>query len=341
METINKKTQYHFFLCLFVTVGILVFLILRPFITPLVLALSLGIVFYPFYQRMIKVVRGYESIAAFLTVIVVCLIVLLPLTLIGVLLFNEARNLYLTAITHGAGTGAFAQALEYVQNFVHRFSPATTIDVADYARFSVEWIVNNFNTFFSSFLNVALSILIMIFSLFYILRDGKKLKSAYISLSPLSNAYDESILDKIGSAIASVIKGSLIIAVIQGLVAGIGLALFGVNNPIIWGVCAMIASLIPGIGTSLIMGPAIIILFLTGNIGAGVGLLIWQVAVVSLIDNFLSPHLIERGLKVHPIFILISVLGGLAFFGPIGFLLGPIILAFFFALLDIYPLVSQ
>jgi predicted PurR-regulated permease PerM len=341
MDTINNKTQYHFFLFLFIAVAVLLFFIFRPFLTPLVLALSFAIVFEPVYVRISKMVGGKESIAAVITVAIVILIVLVPVVLIGTLLFNEARSLYITLINQGAGTGVLAHTVNVLQKYVHKFSPTTTIDISEYARHSLEWVVLNLNTFFSSFLKIALSLLIMIFSLFYLLRDGKRLKRAYIRLSPLTNEYDESILTKIASAIASVIKGSLIIAVIQGILAAIGLYLFGIPNPIIFGVAAMIASLIPGIGTTLVMGPVIIFLFLSGQINAGIGLLIWQIAVVSLIDNFLSPHLIERGLKVHPFFILISVLGGLALFGPIGFILGPVVLAFFFALLDIYPLINK
>ena len=107
-------------------------------------------------------------------------------------------------------------------------------------------------------------------------------------------------------------------------------------NPVLWGLVAALAALIPGIGTALILIPAIGYLFFTGSTGAAIGLLIWGVVAVGLIDNFLGPMLVNRGVKIHPFLILLSIFGGLSFFGPVGFVLGPLIIALVFALLEIY-----
>jgi len=135
----------------------------------------------------------------------------------------------------------------------------------------------------------------------------------------------------------SVVKGSLIVGVVQGVLTGVGFALFGVPNPALWATIAAIASLIPTIGTGLVLIPGISYLFLVGASSNAIGLIIWGVFAVGLVDNFLGPKLIERGVKIHPFLILLSVLGGIGLFGPIGFLAGPLILSWLFALLDMYP----
>jgi predicted PurR-regulated permease PerM len=137
-------------------------------------------------------------------------------------------------------------------------------------------------------------------------------------------------------AVYSIFAGSIIVALVQGILTGIGFTIFGVPNPALWGSIASVAALIPGVGTALVVVPGILYLFFTGSTGYAIGLLVWGILAVSLIDNFLGPILVNRGVKIHPFLILLSVLGGLIFFGPVGFLLGPIILAFLFALLDIY-----
>ena len=178
-------------------------------------------------------------------------------------------------------------------------------------------------------------------SLYYLLKDGQKLKRAAIEYSPLANIDDEMILKKLELAIGSVIKGNFTIAFIQGILAFIGFTIFGVPNAILWGAAAAVAALIPSVGTALVLLPAVALLFLSGQLFPAVGLLLWGMLAVGLIDNFLGPKLIGRGMKLHPLLVLFSVLGGLVFFGPVGFLLGPIILSLLFALLHIYFIVSK
>ena len=131
------------------------------------------------------------------------------------------------------------------------------------------------------------------------------------------------------------------IGLIQGMLTGVGFWMFGVSNPVIWGTVAAVASLVPALGTSLVNIPAIIFLFLSGNISQAIGLLIWVVLAVGLIDNILGPYFINRGVKIHPFLILISVLGGISFFGPVGFIAGPVVLGLLFALLELYPVIIK
>jgi len=175
-----------------------------------------------------------------------------------------------------------------------------------------------------------------LFALYYLLKDGKKLTKAVITYSPLADKYDKQILEKLSIAVNSVIKGSLLISIIQGILAGIGFWIFGVPNPALLGAATVIASLIPAVGTAVIILPACFYLFLTSHFLAGIGLLLWGLLLVGLIDNFLRPKLIEKDIHLHPFLILLSVIGGISLFGAFGFILGPLVLSLLFALLDIY-----
>jgi predicted PurR-regulated permease PerM len=339
--TPNYKLQHSFFVILLVLVTAVMLFIFKPFLSPLILAISFAVVFQPLYKRILKRFKGRKSIASLVTLLVIILVVLVPLAFLGTLLFSEARDLYIATTEGGGSVGALTTMINNLEGSLREFIPELSIDISQYAQTGLEWIVGNLGSLFSRFLTVAVDLFIMLVALFYLFRDGDKLKNSYVSLSPLVNEYDEQIFKKLAIAINSVIKGSLVIALVQGVLAGLGMLIFGVANPIIWGALATISGLIPGIGTALVLIPAVGYLLFVGNMAGAIGLTIWGIVIVGLVDNFLAPNLINRGIKIHPMLILISVLGGILLFGPIGFLLGPLVLALFFALLDIYPLILK
>jgi predicted PurR-regulated permease PerM len=341
MNSASVKLQHNFFLVLLILTGIIIFYICRPFLAPLVIAGSFAIVFHPVFEWIAKKLNNRRNIAALITVLLIILVVLGPFVLVGSLLFNEARNLYISV---AAGTGEVSiieRLVTNVETQLKTIAPDIDLNVDQYVQNGLQWILSHLNSFFSSFLGILIGMFLMVFALFFLLRDGRALKEKLFALSPLKRDFDQGIMNKLIGAVNSVIKGSLVIATVQGVFAGIGFAIAGVPNPILWGVAAIFASLIPGIGTALVTVPWIIYLFITQPIIYGIGLAIWAGAGIGLIDNFLAPYVLNRGIKIHPFLIFISVIGGLTFFGPIGFILGPVMFAFFFALLDIYPLIFQ
>ena len=178
----------------------------------------------------------------------------------------------------------------------------------------------------------------ILISLYFFLKDGAGFKEWIIVLSPLDDKYDKEIFKRMRSAVSAVFVGSLLIALVQGILVGLGLAIVGVPNYILWAFVAALSALLPGIGTGLVTIPAILYLYVLGDVFQAVFLAVWSVALVSLIDNVLLPVFYSRGTEVHPLAILFTVLGGLIVFGPVGFLLGPIALSIFLALVDIYQI---
>ncbi|KKT76894.1 MAG: hypothetical protein UW70_C0009G0002 [Candidatus Peregrinibacteria bacterium GW2011_GWA2_44_7] len=173
-------------------------------------------------------------------------------------------------------------------------------------------------------------------ALYYAFKDGETFKKSLVSLSPLQDIHDIQIFNKLTLAINAVIKGNLTVALVQGAVTTVGLLIFGVPSAILWGSITAVTALIPGLGTSLVVIPSVLFLFFTGETISAIGLLIWGLTAVGLVDNVLGPKLVEKGMQVHPFLILLSILGGLGLFGALGFILGPILLSLLFALLEIY-----
>ena len=168
------------------------------------------------------------------------------------------------------------------------------------------------------------------------MKDGKQFGKYLVELSPLDDKDDFFIISRLKSAVKATVKGNLTISLIQGILTGIGFFIFGVPSPVLWGGIAAITALIPGIGTALVLVPGIAYLFISGNTYSGIGLSIWGLTAVGLIDNLLGPKLVGQGMKLHPLAVFVSVIGGMAFFGPLGFIFGPLALSICIALVDIY-----
>ena len=340
--TKSNTGELIFFWILFGIVGYLSFGIMSPYFTPLFLAGVFAVLFSPLYRYLLTMMRGRETLAALFTVLLVLCLILIPLMFLGVFLFQDVFAIYGTLTKDNSVIPMLDHVTNAVQSYIRQFVPSFTIhvDIALYIKTALTWIAVHLNQFFTGILSFMFEILLIIVAMFFFLRDGKKLQTFAIRLSPLADSYDESIITKLELAVTSIVKGTLVTAFIQGIVVGIGFAFFDVPNPVLWGSVAVIAALIPAVGSAIITVPAALFFLFTHQFGSGVGLLIWAL-FVGTIDNFLRPFFIKRGVDVHPFFIILSVLGGLTYFGPVGFLAGPVVLAFFFTLLEVYPSVVR
>ncbi len=334
-NNIDGRIQGSFFTVLIVGALVLTLLILLPYISALFVALILSIVARPLYNYFH--LRMHKTPAALLTVFLVILLIIIPLTVFGILLYNEVQGLYVDGKVVIFNEGWFARASERVNSFVTSFSPRFSFNLESFADQLVGWFGNNLSAFFSRFIDAVIGLFIAALGLFYLFRDGEQAAKRIMYLSPLADRYDAEILEKVEAAINSVVRGSLVVALIQGVLSGIGFTIFGLPHPVLWASIATLTSLIPSVGTAVVLVPSVLYLFFSGATGAAVGLLLWGSIAVGFIDNLLGPHLIERGIKIHPFLILLSVIGGIGFFGPVGFIAGPVVLSLLFTLLHIYP----
>ena len=341
----ESKSQHYFFLAILIGAIGLTVAIFFPYLTSLLLALVFSVMFRPLHRwvsRIFSKKNQESSLSSFITLVIVAVLVITPLIFLAKQIYVESENLYYGLTEEGQR----AQLIKTLNTISQTLSdkaagifPAYNFEnfnVTRYIQNFLEWSFANLDTIFSSITKLVFQIFIMLFALFYLLRDGGRFKQSLINVSPLADQYDEKIFGKLKQAIRSVVVGSLAVSVIQGVLTGLGFFIFGVPNPALWGSFAVVAALIPGIGTSLVLVPGILYLFFTSTNLHAIGLLIWGIVAVGLIDNYLGPMLINKGVHIHPFLILLSVMGGLIFFGPIGFIAGPLIVALLFALLEIY-----
>jgi predicted PurR-regulated permease PerM len=334
---INSKPRLYFLLVLLFATSVLAFFILKPFLYALILAIVFAIVCQPLYQAILKAFKGRAGLASLVTILFICIFVFAPLFLIGWQIFGEGQQLYFS-LSEGFGNGGLSQVSVLLEEKFNGLSPLLdniSLDFGQYFKTGLNWLLNNLGAIFLNFAQIMTSSFVFLFAFYYLLRDGEKIKQFVIKISPLNKEDDELIVDKVSLAINAVVKGSLMLAVIQGILLAIGLYIFNVPNPVLWGTVAAIGALIPMVGTAIIVVPAVIWLYFSGQIISALGLLLWGVLFVGLIDNLLRPHLVGKGASLHPLLILLSVLGGLSFFGPVGFVLGPLVATLFVVLIDI------
>ncbi len=339
IEAMNpSKPQFYFLLTILIATFVLAFFVIRPLLYPLILAMVLAVLVEPIHRRLLRGMPTWPGLASLLTIVIVALFILVPLVFLGFQVSEESQQLYHSLVS-GQGKMLVADGLTHVTDRLQVFFPrlsTASISVDTYIEQAFQWTIHNLGTVFSSVARLIAGAFICLLALFYMLRDGKKLRERLVALSPLADTDDKMILKKLEAAINSVIRGNLLVAVIQGTLAAIGFSIFGVPNAILWGSLTAVAALIPAVGTAAVVFPSVAFLFFTSSLGPALGLLAWGICAVGLIDNFIGPKLIGERIQLHPLIVLLSVLGGLAFFGPIGFLLGPLTVSLLFALLDIY-----
>jgi predicted PurR-regulated permease PerM len=181
-----------------------------------------------------------------------------------------------------------------------------------------------------------LDFFVMLYATFFFLKDGGAILAKIFYYMPLSDEDEQRMLHRFVSITRATVKGTLIIGLVQGTLAGLGFWVAGVEGAALWGTVMVILSIVPGIGSTLIWVPAAIYLFVTGHTVAAIGLTAWCAAVVGTIDNVLRPILVGQDAEMPDLMILIGTLGGLFLFGPMGFIVGPIVCGLFITAWDIY-----
>lgn len=330
----GKALQIGFLIACLAGAIVLSFVLYAPFLSVLSVAAMAAVIMRPLHVRVTGLLRGRNGLSAFLTVLTVIALLLGPITVISMQVFSETADLYADVTANRLTYVRSAERV--VLDVIRPLNPGFRLNTESYIQQGLGWITNNLGRLFSGTLEVLFSLFLFLIAFYYFLKDGPRFVQAVMALSPLSDRYDQAVFDRMSIAVNSMVRGQLFVAALQGVLTGIGFAIFGVPSPALWGAIAALCALIPGFGTSLVIIPGIIVLFATGHLWQACGLIVWGVLAVGLIDNLLGPVLIGRGAKIHPLFVLFAVLGGLLLYGPMGFLLGPLTVSLLFALLDIY-----
>lgn len=339
-----------FVLLLVVAVTILFLAVVWPFAKPLLLGALLAGLCRPLYRWVTRLLRGRKSLAAILTLLILCLIVAGPVSAFLGVVVRQALGVSQDAIPwvqqHLGNASAFNAHDWLVSRFpsLSHYVPEQA-QIADsaarVAKAAGSFLVAAATQVTAGTATLLLNLFIMLYAMFFFFRDGHVILEKIFYYAPLSHEDKVRLLERLASVTRATIKGTLVIGAIQGALAGLGFWVAGLDGAAFWATIMAVLSIVPGIGAALVWVPAVIYLFVVGQTMPAVLLFAWCAAVVGTVDNVLRPVLVGKDARMPDLLILVGTLGGLFLFGPIGFIIGPIVCALFLTIWDIYGTTFQ
>jgi len=341
----RQRFRAVFVILLVAAVSVAFLAVTWPFLKPLLVGAMFAGLCRPLYHWLTRVLGGRTTLAAALTLLIVFLLIAGPISAFVGVVVSQALNVSEQAIPWVQQHFGAASTFNAHDWLVHRF-PALAPYVPDQAKI-VETVGNAAKTAGAVLVGGAsritagtatflLNLFVMFYAMFFFLKDGRKIVERIFYYTPLNHGDEERMLERLTSVTRATVKGTLVIGAIQGALAGLGFFFAGIDGAAFWGTLMAILSVVPGIGAALIWVPGVIFLFITGHALAGTLLLAWCATVVGTIDNILRPTLVGKDAKMPDLLILVGTLGGLFLFGPIGFIVGPMVCALFLTVWDIY-----
>jgi predicted PurR-regulated permease PerM len=343
----QRKNQARW-IALMIATGIALYLcwrMLQPFVQVLAWATVLVVAFYPVHRRLLARTKR-PGTSALLSCVLVAVTILLPLTLIIIALVHEmsgfADNLKANVSAlldpNSPITGRF---LNWLGQYVDVEQLRSQDFLSERLKGMGGALAGQTLGFVGGVVGVIIEIFFIIFTMYYLFRDGHKIVTALPDVLPLERAQSEKIFARTREVISASLYGVLVIASIQGALGGLMFWILGLPSPLVWAVVMALLSMIPMAGAFIVWVPAALFLALSGFWGKAIILTIWGTLVIGTVDNFLRPKLVGEKTKLHELFIFFSVLGGLKVFGILGIVLGPVVLAITLALLDVFRQVEK
>lgn len=348
----NKKLN-NIFVSLAIGVTVyLNYLILKPFLSPVLLGVIFSIVFYPVYIKLLKFTKGKKGIASLVVCLLVTIIIIIPLIFLTGSIVSEIISLY-ERIDAAVQAGSYKDLLPFLddktlQNLyqkVNRYLMALQMDtkniflntLKESSYFGISMLTGSIKNLSLFIVNLFL----MLFTMYYLLKDSNMIAAEVKGLIPLPEHQKERIFSRLKDIIYATIYGTLICGAIQGFLGGLAFWVLGLTSPVLWGVIMGLLAVFPVFGAFFIWLPASVILLIQGNYISAITLLLWGVFIISLIDNLIWPLLVSGRAMLHPLATFFSFLGGIIVFGPIGLFIGPFVFALFLILLDIVKEINQ
>jgi predicted PurR-regulated permease PerM len=310
-------------------------LLLQPFFSAIVGAIVLAVVTQRPYDWLAAKIKN-RSLCAAIALVVIVLALIIPTFFLAQKLGQQALST-INAFRNGAHQEKITSFIANRPALASRIEEFTaSIDINNAARSAASYIGGNLASLFGNSVRIITQLVVMLFLLFFLLRDRALALASLRSLLPLYEHETTELLDRVGDTILATALGRLTIAAVQGILAGLAFSVLGVPGVLLWAFTLAACAMIPAFGSFLVWGPVAIYLGLTGHWGKAALLAVWGAGIVSTIDNILYPVLIGSHLRAHTATILLSILGGIAVFGPIGIVLGPVLFTLASTLLDIW-----
>jgi predicted PurR-regulated permease PerM len=340
-----RNVEDHALIILLVAVSVAFAWILWPFYGAILWATVLAIVFAPLFRWLLAATGGQRNLAAFAGLLIIVTMVILPLTLTAASLLQEATSLYETIEAGQTDFGQFLQQIIdalpiWVTDILNRVG---LTDLSSMQSRLSAVLVQGSKTIATQALsigkgtaNFVVSLFVMLYLLFFFLRDGASLSRRIKEAVPLPADQKRSLFTKFTLVTRAMFKGTLLVAMVQGALGGFIFWVLGIHAPVLWGVVMGLFSLLPAVGAAVVWLPTAIYFLATGAIWEGVVLIAFGAVVIGLVDNVLRPFLVGKDTELPDFVVLISTLGGIAIFGLNGFVIGPVIAAMFIAVWDIF-----
>jgi predicted PurR-regulated permease PerM len=332
----DTNVERAFFVALLLAVTLAFFWLIRGFMQPIFWAVALGIVVYPLHARLQRRLHDRASLAASISVVIVVIVVILPLVGIGAAVANEGAALYQRLESGGLGIeGMYSRVQERVPQITRLIErvgadPARIEEQVQSAAVTASRLVaERALSIGQGTLRGTIFFFLMLYLLFFFLRDGPRILDALVRALPLGDQRERHLLKRFAEVSRATIKGTLVVGIVQGAIGGTAFAVLGIGAPVLWGTVMALLSILPVVGTALVWLPAAIYLIVSGQVFGGVALILVGVFVIGLVDNLLRPVLVGRDTRLPDYLILLATLGGLAGFGLAGVIIGPTIAAFF------------
>ncbi len=342
ISPMNGKSSIAIFFVFLALITALLLYVLSPFFYPIFWAAVIAGVFRPIHVRLKRKIINKPNLNATLSLAIVILIFIIPMVLIGTLLFQESAQIY-SRISEKGTSGLQERVQGVIDGVRHnRFVRNLNIDeqylankLSEMASAGVTFVFDSLKKWAQNVVLFIIMFVIMLYLLFYFIRDGDKLLGHCLVVSPLGRERTSLLYGKFISTTRAALKSTLILGGIQGAVGGFLFWITGIEAVLIWGLVMILAAMLPT-GSAIVWGPAGIIMLVTGHIWEGVVILVGGTLIVGTVDNVLRPFLIGKDISMHPVLIFLSTLGGLSIFGFAGFIIGPVIASLFTALWDIF-----
>lgn len=322
--------------------GYLTYEIMSPFFTAIAWSIVISITFYPVFAFIARHVR-IRAIAAAMTVILILIVLIGPITYLTSMLIDEVQ--IVAAKINDANVGSLSLIVKKLYSSalfekMRAYSGAADLISEDVilenAKKIGKGLLAEFSVRIPNILAALIDFIFVLFTTFFLFRDGPGLLSKTKDFMPFNEVQKERLAGQIKDMIVSTVYGGVVVAIIQGILGGIAYAFIGIEAPVMWGMAMSVMSFVPLLGTFAIWGPTSMYLVIEHNYTQGIGLFLFGVFVISMVDNVLKPLIIGSRTKMPTIIILFSVLGGIKLFGVIGLVMGPLITAVFISVFEIF-----
>jgi len=328
----RRTTLWFLGTALLIAVGLAI-VITRPFLNPIAFAIILAVVFHPVHQRVLLWTKQRRDLAALLSTLALLFLFCVPLLLLATVATNEAINAAQYLTRKSAEEGGFTRFLTLMAEsglrFIGRWIDVSKFDIRGAITSHVQqagvWVLGSGAAILTGFARMVVNAVITLIIVFFFFRDGRDWVRAMVNATPLAPSQAQELISNISDTIVANVYGILSVGAAQGILTGIALAIVGIPSPLLLGLGAGFASIVPVVGAGLVWGPAGIYLIFTGAVWKGIFVLLWGSVVISTADNIIRPWVVSGRVELHPLILLFFILGGVEAFGFLGLFLGPVV----------------